>query len=422
MSPLRPLPPNGPLPDFVSRHFEEASFLWTLRRGAVDASHYSFTDLERLDERVEAHLDGLRIAGSAAEPIIDEALCGAGAGEIFAATALALERGSAARLSPVLELARESEAALEAFVSASCWPPWSRVAGVLGPLTRGEDAVLCRAALAAYAAHGQDLGAVLPRALSSSDVGLRAHALRGVGELKRPEWLPMARQALASEDEACRYFAARTCILLGERAALPVLRALIGSAGPHAAEAASLCVRKMERDEARKWLVGLTERPEHHRPALAGISALGDPFFIPWLLRMMRVPERARAAGEAFRFITGADLSEPPLEGKAPEAGADASALEDEVPGVEADADLPWPAPEAVEAWWAGKKRGFHPETRYLLGRPLTSEVLQEVLRLGRQRERRAAALELAMRHPGQPLFDVEAPGFKQRQRLAALQ
>ncbi|QRK11038.1 hypothetical protein JQX13_13770 [Archangium violaceum] len=58
MNPSRPLPPNGPLPAFVSRHFEDASFLWALRNRAVDSSHYTFADLELLDERVESHLDG----------------------------------------------------------------------------------------------------------------------------------------------------------------------------------------------------------------------------------------------------------------------------------------------------------------------------------------------------------------------------
>ncbi|MFP2927200.1 hypothetical protein ACLESO_18775 [Pyxidicoccus sp. 3LG] len=135
MSPSRPLPPNGLLPELVSRHFEEASFLWDVRRGAVDASHYTFADLARLDARVEAHLDGLRVAGVGAEAIIDEALCAAGAGELFTATALAIESGSDARLAPMLELARDTEAGVEAFVSAHSWLPWPRVAGRLGKLT-----------------------------------------------------------------------------------------------------------------------------------------------------------------------------------------------------------------------------------------------------------------------------------------------
>ena len=49
----------------VTQHAEEAAFLWLLREGAVDAPHYSLKDLVEHDSRVEAHLDGLRVAGEA---------------------------------------------------------------------------------------------------------------------------------------------------------------------------------------------------------------------------------------------------------------------------------------------------------------------------------------------------------------------
>jgi hypothetical protein len=43
---------------------------------------------------------------------------------------------------------------------------------------------------------------------------------------------------------------------------------------------------------------------------------------------------------------------------------------------------------------------------------------LKTVLRDGRQRQRAAAALELAIRQPSQPLFNIAAPGFRQQQIL----
>ena len=49
--------------EIVSQHAEEAAFLWLLRSNAIHAPHYSLKDLAKLDDRVEAHLDGLRIAG-----------------------------------------------------------------------------------------------------------------------------------------------------------------------------------------------------------------------------------------------------------------------------------------------------------------------------------------------------------------------
>ena len=47
----------------VDQHAEEAAFLWLLRDAAVRAPHYDLSDLFSLDDRVEAHIDGLRIAG-----------------------------------------------------------------------------------------------------------------------------------------------------------------------------------------------------------------------------------------------------------------------------------------------------------------------------------------------------------------------
>jgi hypothetical protein len=48
------------------------------------------------------------------------------------------------------------------------------------------------------------------------------------------------------------------------------------------------------------------------------------------------------------------------------------------------------------------------------MGKPITIDWCKQVLRTGRQRQRAAAALELAMRRRGSPLFEVRSPGFRQ--------
>ena len=47
----------------LGRHAEEAAFLWLLRDRAVARPQYTLDSLAELDQRVEAHLDGLRVAG-----------------------------------------------------------------------------------------------------------------------------------------------------------------------------------------------------------------------------------------------------------------------------------------------------------------------------------------------------------------------
>ena len=74
------------LTHIVEQHAEEAAFLWLLRDKAVDAPHYKRHHLARLDERVEAHVDGLRVAGEAGREIAWSQLQQWGEmGEMFAA-------------------------------------------------------------------------------------------------------------------------------------------------------------------------------------------------------------------------------------------------------------------------------------------------------------------------------------------------
>jgi uncharacterized protein (TIGR02270 family) len=78
------------------------------------------------------------------------------------------------------------------------------------------------------------------------------------------------------------------------------------------------------------------------------------------------------------------------------------------------DENLPWPSAEKITAWWNKNKGNYSSGIRYLLGEPVSVEHLRQVLIHGCQKQRSAAALELAMMVPGQPLFEVRAPAFRQ--------
>ena len=47
----------------VERHAAEAAFVWFLRDRALTAPQYQLADLRGIDRRLDAHLDGLRVAG-----------------------------------------------------------------------------------------------------------------------------------------------------------------------------------------------------------------------------------------------------------------------------------------------------------------------------------------------------------------------
>jgi uncharacterized protein (TIGR02270 family) len=119
-------------------------------------------------------------------------------------------------------------------------------------------------------------------------------------------------------------------------------------------------------------------------------------------------------------MITGVDLAYRDLERKPPEdfnAGPTEDPKDENVE-MDPDDNLPWPEPALVQKWWDKNRGQFQSGTRYLLGKPMTVDWLKTVLRDGRQRQRAAAALELAIRNPGEPLFNVAAPGFRQQKIL----
>jgi uncharacterized protein (TIGR02270 family) len=275
--------------------------------------------------------------------------------------------------------------------------------------------------LAGCAVHRVDPKQALTQAVTSRNLALRARALKAVGELGRQDLLKVVKDNLGAEDDEVRYWAAWSGALLGEPAAIPMLQQFVERAGPHREQACAMALRRMSVEQGQAWLKTLASAPNTLRFAVQAVGVIGDPAHIPWLIQQMADPIVARVAGESCSFITGIDLAYDDLDTDKPE-GFEAGPTEDpedENVAMDADEDLPWPDPHLIEKWWAAHRGEFTNGTRYLLGKPMTIDSLKEALKTGKQRQRRAAAIELAMRQPGTPLFNCSAPGFRQQAAIA---
>jgi uncharacterized protein (TIGR02270 family) len=407
--------------DIITQHAEEASFLWFLRSLAVYAPHYSLVDLAELDNRVEAHLDGLRIAADSGWNVCKGALAQEGPGEVFAAATIAFGNGNEDRVEIVLEAAGSDLEISNGIVSAIGWLPYEQIGNHIIALLESKDADLRRIGIAACAVHRKDPGKALIDALNDNNLSLKARALRAAGELGRTELLPMLKEQLAGEDKVCRFWAGWSAVLLGDRGdALELLKAVAVSGSPFRDRSLQLALRAMDNTGAQKWLKDQARHPDSLRYAVIGAGVIGDPVYIPWLIEQMEMPDHARVAGEAFTMITGVDIAYEDLEGEWPEGfeAGPSESPEDEDVEMDQDEDLSWPEPKLIAEWWNKNKGSFQDGTRYLLGKPISPEHLQHVLRHGFQRQRASAAIELAMLEPGQPFFEVRAPGFRQQQIL----
>jgi uncharacterized protein (TIGR02270 family) len=206
-----------------------------------------------------------------------------------------------------------------------------------------------------------------------------------------------------------------------DKDAIAQLQVVAESDSPYREKAVQMAPRRLEPSAAKMWQRKLFQNPKQIRLAIIGAGVLGDPEAVPSLIERMKNPPLARVAGEAFTMITGVDIAYQDLDTDKPE-GFEAGPTEkpeDTDVAMDADENLPWPKPEAIQKWWNAHQAEFAKGTRYLVGKPITPEWLHQVLREGRQRQRAAAALELALRQRGSKLFEVRAPGFRQQKILA---
>lgn len=404
----------------VEQHAEEAAFLWLLRDVSIKAPHYTLKDIAELDERVEAHIDGLRIAGDAGWDICKAYLQYEESGEIFAATVLALESGVYERMTDILAVVDRVPETVRGLISAFGWVDPGSLQGTVKTFLDSGSTLLRYIGIAACAIHRVDPGKYLTASLASDNTVLQARSLKAVGELKRNDLRSVVCENLTNQAESCRFWAAWSGALLGESNSVDVLLRFVGTDSPFNSHALQLVLRSMSTEGAQQFLKQFAQGPENIRDLIVGCGIVGHTSYIPWLIETMSNPQLARSAGESFSMMTGVDIAYEDLEGEMPE-GFEAGPTdnpEDEVVAVDPDEDLPWPSPERIQRWWEVNKHQFRSGERYLCGKPITVQHCRHITRTGYQRQRNAAALELALLSKEEALFETRAPGFRQMKML----
>ena len=408
------------LPDVVEQHNDDAPFLWLLRNRLAKAPHRGLYDLARHDERIQAHLDGLLLAGETGSEMCKDALRQGSAGEYFVASFLAFKIGDEGRITFLLDNGDTDPARSKGVISALGWLPYHQAEPYIKRFMAEQSPDQRRIGIAASAIHRIDPGKYLKDAILNENLALKARSLKAAGELGRIDLLPALKEHLGHKDTACRFYAAWSAALLGDRNVLPVLQSLAVGSSDYQEAAAKTAFRIMERRDALKWHAGLAANSSTIRLAVTGAGAVGYSQLIPWLIDQMQTPALARVAGESFTMTTDADISSGELKVVRPvgfEAGPTDDPEDDNV-AMDPDEDLPWPDPKLFKEWWQLHGDQFSDEERLFLGKSISGRHLQKVLRSGSQRQRAVAAVQLSLLSPGLPLFEIRASGFRQMRTL----
>jgi uncharacterized protein (TIGR02270 family) len=409
----------------LEQHASAATALGHTRLTFVNAAHVKLRHLRRLDERLAAQLDGLLVAADDGWLAVSSGLEQASGGSMLIAAMLAVSEGRLDRLQLVLALAGALPQKRPEVLCACGWLEPAQLRGVAASLLRAADPVSRLVGAAACAMHRVDPGLTSARLLQDDDRAVRARAWRAAGELGKRELVSTAAATAVQErDPECRFWAAWTSVLLGDRqAGLEVLAQIAATSGAFRRRAFQLALQATTPNGGYALLQSLAEIPENGRRVIRGIGFVGDPSYCAWLVGQMTDESVARLAGEAFSLITGVDLAARDLERKPPaafESGPNDDPNDSNV-DVDEDDGLPWPDQGRVDSWWRANSNRFQPGVRYFMGEPVNRANCLRVLKEGYQRQRMAAALHLALIDPGTPLFEWRAPAWRQQRLLAGM-
>lgn len=400
--------------DIYERYVDEAAFLWVLRSVVVDQPHYYAEDLAELEQRIQAQLDGLMTSLDLGWEACEAGFGLEEPGEVFTATVTAFRSHDMSKIQQAVEAGLANPVATPGLISALGWLPVEMAQPWVEKFLAGKDLRHKYLGVAACSVRRHDPSEALTYILERKDCRqyppLYARALRLVGELRRQDLMPAIQAARTAEDPLLRFWARWSAVMLGDHAEVIDLQPFVLRAGPLQRRALELAFRVLPVEQGREWVSALAKDPAQARTVVRATGILGDPHAINWLIGKMADPELARLAGEAFTNITGIDLERHQL-------ACDVAAGGDSIPnddpadfqvGLDEDENLPWPDVEKIAALWRHHGQHFLVGRRYFLGRPLTPAWLHDKLAHGTQRQRQAAALELALSGE-QPLINIHA-------------
>jgi uncharacterized protein (TIGR02270 family) len=405
----------------VEQHADEAAFLWRHRSVFLNAPHITLHQLFAHDERIDAHLDGLRIAGERGWQACASRLAAEDPGAMFSCMLLAIESGDSSRVDRLLTLAEAVPALQGALTSAFGWASAGFLKGRVVELLDSPSPFRRRVGIASGAMHRIDVGKPLDKSMEDQDRDLRARALRAAGELGRRERLDACLRAINDPDLPCAFWAAWSALLLGNRReALAGLMRFGTSNEWFASKALHLALQAMDVQHAREMLMAISRAGVKPRVVIAGAGVVGDPAYIPSFIKQMRDAGTSRVAADAFCRITGADLVDLNLTAQRPGpiAGVPESDADDDLMEGDPDEDVPWPAWEKIQRWWTRNEERFPQGDRYFGGQRVSAKHCKRVLGERVQRQRTAAALYLSLLAPGTVLFPTSAPARRQRRWL----
>ena len=400
--------------DVYEQHVTDASFLWVLRSIGLNQPHYFSADIVDLERRIDANLDGLMNSLDISWEICLEALSFEQPGEVFTAAVVAFRSRDVEKIKAVMLAGLANEATIKGLTSAMGWLPGNLVHGWVQKFLGSKDLIHKYLAVAVCSVRRENPGDILTSLLQREDCiahkKLRSRLLRFIGELKLHNFQWALDEAYDDDDPEVKFWVNWSTVLLGDHSAVDQLQDYVETSGPLQRLAIQTAFRVLPVATARQWISRLAADPEQARAVIQATGVLGDPHPVPWLIEKMRKMETAKIAAEAFVMITGISLEryELTIDGPDEITVVPNDDPNDDNVSLDEDENLPFPDVDKVAYTWQKHGGKYLAGNRYFMGSAINPQTLHTKIKDGSQRQRQAAALQLALIEPETMLVNTK--------------
>jgi uncharacterized protein (TIGR02270 family) len=317
------------IPELIEHHYEELQFLWGQREFALRSPLYTLPKFLALEQRIEAHVQGLLVAGVDLIQIVEQGLTSEEPSTSFAAAyaLLRLENETATLaviqafsggqgkqmygLRQALSLAR-----MEQILPSL---PFLFFSSATGTVAAAADVLACHGAL-------PPPGLTIDTLLQDADPGVREMGWRVVANSNLPVDPKLYAAAMRDEVPAVRMAGLLTAAWTAVPGALLIARQLAEQPAVEQLYALELLAVLGTAEELQR-ITGLAKKTELGPFRWRLVGAFGHPALMEPLLAELSSPdpESALAAGAAFTKMTGQDIDSkerttlPPKTGEQPD-------------------------------------------------------------------------------------------------------
>lgn len=318
------------IPDIAEEHFEELQFLWSQRRNALHSAAYTIREIGMLEERIEAHIQGLLVLGDELIGFVSEALSAGDEFSGFAASYALLRLGTPDAIQQVRDAFVSAEGKrLQGIGEALAHGPAQPLIPQLQSLFTSAPPPVAVAAGEALAFHRalQITPEQLIPLLRDEHPAVRRGAWRIAANCAIAVTPALYDAALADDDPEVQNAALVAAAWNGYQGWLSHCYRLVKEPRPDGVEpitmlASVLPVHEYKAVTALASAAGFG--PARHRIA----AAFGHPVMVDFLLAEMESPDPAAAAGAGAAFSkmlgvaveSGKRATVPPPDGKQADA------------------------------------------------------------------------------------------------------